>query len=301
MGQNSSSGSGGAGPFRGVEMLPFALNVLDFCDWETRAAALSTNRQYAQIGRRDLTYRWYCERLALQHGIFSSYEMGELIGWKELFRELYPLRDLWRPKEEEGEREHKGEARAATRRPRDDRFKVNVFVRFRPSDSSVEAAAQLAAVTLPLHQRMALIRMSHGLKSKREVLQVLMKEGSWFGKKWEAAKEKKGKAHKSPPKLLPKADSASSQQSLHAGVQSLDPEFNRLVMVTPDVGMREFAFDGVFPTDVKQRTVYDKVARRLVMDCLNGFNTTAIVYGQTGSGKTVRHCCATLCCAVSCS
>ena len=70
-------------------------------------------------------------------------------------------------------------------------------------------------------------------------------------------------------------------------MQSLDPEFNRLVMVTPDVGMREFAFDGVFPTDVKQRTVYDKVARRLVMDCLNGFNTTAIVYGQTGSGKTV--------------
>lgn len=264
-------------------MLPFALTVLDFCEWDTRVAALSTNKHFSEIGRKQQTYRWYCERLALQHGIFSSYEMGDIMGWKQLFLELYPLRDLWKVKNESS-----GELVQSTA-SRKDHFKVNVFVRFRPSDPDAEMAAKLASVTLPLHQRMALIKMSHGLRSKREILQVLMKEGSWFGKKWEATKEKRAKNHKSPQKLQSKSDplAAPVQQTLHAGVQSLDPEFNRLVVVTPDVGMREFAFDGVFPTDIKQRAVYDKVVRRLVMDCLNGFNATAIMYGQTGSGKTV--------------
>lgn len=284
MGQNSSRNPDLPGPFRGVDMLPFALNVLEFSDWETRASALSTAKQFAEISRLELTYRWYCERLALQHGLYSSYEMGEVLGWKALFLQLYPLRGLWAPRPEA---EH--ETERAVRRPGDDRFKVNVFVRFRPrGEEDAEDAAQLATVTLPLHQRMALIRMSHGLKTKREVLQVLAKEGSWFGPKWESVREKRGKAHRSPPKLQPKDSSSPSQQSLHAGVQNLDPEYNRLVMVTPDVGMREFTFDGVFPTDVRQRDVYNKVARRLVMDCMNGFNTTAIMYGQTGSGKTVR-------------
>ena len=285
MGQNSSRTPDLPGPFRGVDMLPFALNVLEFSDWETRAAALSVSKQFAEIGRLELTYRWYCERLALQHGLYSSYEMGEVLGWKHLFQQLYPLRELWTPRAEEGE-DHTSER--AVRRTGEDRFKVNVFVRFRPRGEEEENAAQLAAVTLPLHQRMALIRMSHGLKTKREVLQVLAKEGSWFGPKWEAVREKRGKAHRSPPKLQPKDGSSPSQQSLHAGVQNLDPEYNRLVMVTPDVGMREFTFDGVFPTGVRQREVYNKVARRLVMECINGFNTTAIMYGQTGSGKTVR-------------
>ncbi len=54
-------------------------------------------------------------------------------------------------------------------------------------------------------------------------------------------------------------------------------------MVTPDVGMREFRYDGVFPVDILQEDVYDKTARKLVMDCLNGFNTTAIVYGKNNS------------------
>lgn len=71
-----------------------------------------------------------------------------------------------------------------------------------------------------------------------------------------------------------------------AGVQSVDPDSGRVVMIAPDVGLREFAFDDVIPPNgpaSTQRSAYDKVARRLVMDFLNGFNSTAIVYGQTGN------------------
>jgi hypothetical protein len=28
-----------------IDMLPFALNVLEFCDWDTRVAALSTSKE----------------------------------------------------------------------------------------------------------------------------------------------------------------------------------------------------------------------------------------------------------------
>jgi hypothetical protein len=220
------------------------------------------------------------------------------VGWKVLFLELYPLRHLWRAKgaspakpdppaapDDEGTEPPASPPRWGASAAAGSRFKVNVYVRFKPSSEEDGSSEDLAKVTLPLHQRMALIRISHGLTSRREVLQVLMKEGSWFGPQWKAAREKKGRGKASSPPKAP-AGGEGAAQTLHAGVHNLDPEFNRLVMVTPDVGMREFMFDGVFPTDIRQRDVYNKVARRLVMDCLNGFNTTAVVYGQTGAGKT---------------
>ena len=287
MGQGSSGHNDMRSPFEGLDMLPFTLNVLEYCDWGTRVAALSTSKQFADIGRLEITYRWYCERLALQHGVYSSYEMGEVMGWQQLFNELYPLRHMWEPKTELNAYDLNQKKVDRSPNPISDQsFKVNVFVRFRPQEESVVASTDLKNVTLPLHQRMALIRMSHGISSKKEILQVLMKEGSWFGPKWEAYRKMKGKGRHSPPKGPLSGQPNETAQTLHAGVHNLDPEFNRLVMVTPDVGMREFSFDGVFPTDVNQRHVYNKVTRKLVMDSLNGFNTTVVVYGQTGSGKT---------------
>lgn len=71
-----------------------------------------------------------------------------------------------------------------------------------------------------------------------------------------------------------------------ARVQSLDPGSGRVVMLAPDVGLREFSFDGVLPLNCTQQSAYDTTTRRLVVDFINGYNATAIAYGQTASGKT---------------
>eukprot|EP01063_Lacrimia_lanifica_P031249 TRINITY_DN5109_c0_g2_i1.p1 TRINITY_DN5109_c0_g2~~TRINITY_DN5109_c0_g2_i1.p1 ORF type:complete len:857 (+),score=409.25 TRINITY_DN5109_c0_g2_i1:97-2667(+) len=51
-------------------------------------------------------------------------------------------------------------------------------------------------------------------------------------------------------------------------------------------GGHSFTFDHVFPTDTKQRDVYDIVGRPVVADIFKGYNGTIFVYGQTGSGKS---------------
>lgn len=47
-----------------------------------------------------------------------------------------------------------------------------------------------------------------------------------------------------------------------------------------------FTFDTVFPPDVKQVDVYNRVARPIVDNVLEGYNGTIFAYGQTGTGKT---------------
>ena len=70
------------------------------------------------------------------------------------------------------------------------------------------------------------------------------------------------------------------------GVLSVDERERRVLAVAPGVGLREFAFDAVFGETATQAEVYEKSARPLVADFVNGFNGAILVYGQTGSGKT---------------
>ena len=70
------------------------------------------------------------------------------------------------------------------------------------------------------------------------------------------------------------------------GVISVDEREGRVLAVAPGVGLREFAFDAVFGESATQAEVYEKSARPLVADFVNGFNGAMLVYGQTGSGKT---------------
>jgi Kinesin motor domain len=264
-----------------------------------------------------------------------------------------------------------------------DKNKIQVYARFRPkskkdaekSDKSnddddddddnknEEVENDEVEVTLPLHQRLAMIRMSHRLKSNRQALKVLTSEGGWFQSRWTdianranaagpadsselstksmsasesiSGKSIKGVAfiadeeyirededenannacngngngsstagksiraenescsgrdgQKRPPTILPKTFSVKSGKSadrIVASVQNVDPGTARVVMIAPDVGLREFSFDGVFPDRSPQGKVYEAVAKRLVMDFINGYNASAIVYGQTGAVNT---------------
>ena len=49
---------------------------------------------------------------------------------------------------------------------------------------------------------------------------------------------------------------------------------------------KTFTFDTVFGADSTQLDVYNRVARPIVDNVLEGYNGTIFTYGQTGTGKT---------------
>jgi kinesin family member 11 len=69
---------------------------------------------------------------------------------------------------------------------------------------------------------------------------------------------------------------------------SRDPNALGKVALSLSTGkQREFMFDYVFGPSSSQDYVYDRVARPVVNDVLNGFNGTIFAYGQTGTGPAV--------------
>lgn len=50
--------------------------------------------------------------------------------------------------------------------------------------------------------------------------------------------------------------------------------------------LHRFKFNHVFPANAYQDQVFNKVAVRVIDNCLSGYNGTIFAYGQTGSGKT---------------
>lgn len=48
----------------------------------------------------------------------------------------------------------------------------------------------------------------------------------------------------------------------------------------------KFKFDQIFDKNAEQEKVFDRVAKEVVEEALEGFNGTIFAYGQTGSGKT---------------
>jgi kinesin family protein 5 len=350
----------------------WAFTVLEFAGWEERVALTSTNKHIRkQTNNDDQYWRFLCTLLAREHGVYVPPTVPKnLRTWRHLFRELFPMRKMWAPapapliRDNDDDDDDDDDAFANVEVPmpeQGERNKIQVFARFKPKPekkaTDADDAAQAAEasestdkdeveVTLPLHQRLAMIRMSHNLTSNRQALKVLTTEGGWFTARWSeiAAKEKKqadaedningggggedekenagasGSDGASPNKAAGDAattkakkahvfdaqtdvdSSAAGRRSalprdfairagkggdkITASVQSVDPGTGRVVMIAPDVGLREFAFDGVFPARASQQGVYDTVARGLVCDFLNGYNATCVVYGQTGSGKT---------------
>ena len=117
-----------------------------------------------------------------------------------------------------------------------------------------------------------------------DVLKVLKHEGAWFGDKWQALESNEEDTNNKENNGAPQTPPA--QQHLVSGVHEIDPMNDRVVMVDPTKGLREFEFDAVVSPKVSQSTVYDSSARPLIADFINGFNATILVYGQTGSGKT---------------
>lgn len=69
-------------------------------------------------------------------------------------------------------------------------------------------------------------------------------------------------------------------------ILSVNEETASVLAMTRQSGLREFAFDHVFKEGSRQNDVYEQIARRMVMEFLNGRSASIICYGQTASGKT---------------
>lgn len=177
-------------------------------------------------------------------------------------------------------------------------YKINVTVRFKPCkegttnatnsrDYDSSQSGREDSVILPLHQRLALIRLEHKLDSNRAALNILKEEGEWFNKeKWltlTATDEFGDEQLQGRDYTL---QDRSQPPLLSHGVHEIDCQNNNVVLVDPIKGLRNFQFDCVLPLDCTQNSVYIKSTKPLVCDLINGTNASCLVYGVTGSGKT---------------
>lgn len=274
--------------FFSLKVHPLTLRILEYSTFNERGLVFTLSKEYFKYGTTDLVYRWLCYRLTIERKVYSPLKLSPGMTWKKTFLELYKIRNLWVG---DAHTTIVGQSESFQSISKEN-FKINVYARFRPLNEEIQFEHK--QITLPLHQRLGLIKLSCNLKSNRDALRVLKEEGSWFGKKWKEHHQQFKSEHKSEQKNNNNDDSSSaanrvSQKKsqttpLHAHIQHIDVGSGRVIVMTPDVGIREFSYDGVFPATCEQKTVYDIAGLRLVADVINGFNSTLIMFGQTGSG-----------------
>ena len=182
-------------------------------------------------------------------------------------------------------------------------FNINVSVRFKPTHASIaqkqqrNIAVKKKTATLPLHQRLALIRIENNLECNRDALNILKQEGGWFKDKWteierEEHKEEEGDHGGDQGKKEQENNNKDQQQQrveptlLSVGVNSINCVTNSIVVVDPTKGLKNFQFDHVLADSTNQKDMYETAAKGLVTDFINGVNACCLVYGVTGSGKT---------------
>jgi len=284
--------------------------VLEFSAWPDRFALMQLNRSYFRFMSSDQFFNFCVKRLILEDGVYAPLQPLPGSSWKSMLQELYPLRNMWSFEVDHSLYPTATPATASANAITTDRFKINVYARFRPkqadpaksgvSPKKTKAIADApdntqdendteTEVNLPLHQRLEMIKMSYGTRNNREALKILASEGGWFEKKWKQVATLKHQADEEAGFVDENKDLRNvpkfrqgAQEKIVAAVQNLDPGTGRVVMLAPDVGLREFTFDGLIAPQATQASLYNSVVKRLVMDFINGYNATSVVYGQTG-------------------
>jgi len=228
----------------------------------------------------EASFRWRLERLHIEDGIYSSIPNqtnqadcdGDYL--KTTFLNLRKKRMLWRAHEQTQNGEQVP--------PSTDAFHIHVSVRIKPL--TIGSNDMTKEVTLPLHQRLALIKFENNLRTNRDALNILKQEGNWFKDKWTAMEVWEDKDKMEPTNS--ERNESESPVPLTCGINTIDCKNNNVVIVDPTKGLRNFHFNSVFAADCSQTLVYDKSTKRLIGDFINGLNASVMVYGVTGSGKT---------------
>ena len=224
------------------------------------------------------SFRWRLERLHEEHGVyFQRTEPGDnsdlvtSVDMRNLFLKNVPLRHMWK---KAGDILDTG-------------FQTTISVRFKPiTDEEVQRSKENSQKrVLPLNQQLALLRLSHHLPSNRAAVKLL----------WNMQHQK---ANTNPEDSRPgeggtfisehSSDSTHLQKNavIKTGIQKVDHQNNRVIVMDPSSGLKEVPFDNVLPVNVSQEVCYRKIGHPSIRDVLCGYNATVFMYGQTGSGKT---------------
>jgi hypothetical protein len=282
---------------------------------------------------QDVHWEWMCRRLSEESLLFCPPALGNSPTWRDFFLELYPSRTLFEARdhapvspskdllalvgsdfddnlteEEEAISRNLLASRLRMHERKPQTFEVKVVARMKPASQAAaesgsggeeprhfhECAMDLGvSVTLPLHQRLQLIR-SERKCSQREARRILW-EGSGCADPWADCEVKalppRGEADENTPaNQKSKADaqeSADEDDKVQACVVAVTPgQQGAVLMCCPGTGLREFSFDAVLGEDSTQNEMYESAPRRMVVDFINGRNASIFAFGQTGSGKT---------------
>mmetsp|Transcript_7449 Transcript_7449/g.11085 ORF Transcript_7449/g.11085 Transcript_7449/m.11085 type:complete len:783 (+) Transcript_7449:104-2452(+) len=285
----------------GDEESGWFFQVLVYCDMTTRSKCVLLSKRYSKILQSQEAFKWQLERLHIENGIyFPMQQLPTNETWRSIYIDLYKRRHLWNTPME-------GNSGSVWNTKDDDKdlplwqlrpssitgenFNITVCARFKPSTfSRKDVDSDDDKATLPLHQRLSLIRLSNKLETNQQALGVLKAQGGWFKDRWASIERKRSisssKKEEEKEKNTLSLHEMGEKQTLSCGINRIDPISGRVVIVDPLKGLREFDFDKVFGDSSTQNFVYESSACRLVCDFINGFNSTCIVYGMTGSGKT---------------
>lgn len=242
-------------------------SILNYLPEETRVSFIAVSKIHSKILTSDLSFKWRNDRLHIEYGVY--YPMySKNINWRQLFLANYKKKDLWT---HEGQRDIPQDAPSR----HNDTFQLNVSARFKPKGLELGTENRHEKkITLPLHQRLALIRTNENVKSQKQAFKILMEQGGWFS----------GEDENQDPNAASHADKHGP--SISGGVHLIDTLQNAVVIADKTLGLRRFEFDKVFNEFSSQEKLYEETTMPLITEFINGFNATAIVYGQTGSGKT---------------
>ena len=163
----------------------WVLAVLAYCSWEDRYEVFLISRKFLNFQTDDLFWKWMCSRLEAENSVYSPSVIPTSLTFRKLFQELYPLNQMWSAIDgndtelldelQSGDkRKISVYARFCPRRPKADALKV---IDENDENENIEEKDDAMEVTLPLHQRLAMIKMSHRLTNNRQALKVLTSEG----------------------------------------------------------------------------------------------------------------------------
>jgi len=223
------------------------------------------SKRHSVLLLSEFSFKWRSEKLHIEKGVYHSPILAPKESWRKVFLRNKEKKMLWENVLIESTTQ---------------KFKIKVCARFKPkliANEKESGAIGSKSICLPLHQRLAIIRMNKKISSNKDAFKVLEKQGGWFGKEMKE-RYSESKTNDSRKHHL--------RSNLGGGVQFIDSDNNSVVLLDRLKGLREFYFDHVMPEKIDQKSMYEISSMGLVSDFINCVNSTVLVYGQTGSGKT---------------
>ena len=169
------------------DMPAWVLTIFEFSNWKTRNNMMITSKRWWRNCNEESFYRFLAKRLAIENGVYVPPVLPSNETWKTLFYDLYKLRNIWQSNYNDNQLHTNHNANGNKK----ERFKINVYARFCPGKENKKNISEEdhennneIEVTLPLYQRLEMIKMSRNIKSNKQALRILAKEGGWFKDKW---------------------------------------------------------------------------------------------------------------------